>query len=94
MKNPPNTKTQKPKKHQASTSGGLRASGGPVEGRSLDFYGVWNPGLGSFQRTVLPHQQKREYMNHQIVWCDIPVKDLDRAIILYGEGNRVALHAK
>ena len=33
-------------------------------------------------------------MNHQIVWCDIPVKDLDRAIILYGEGNRVALHAK
>ncbi len=33
-------------------------------------------------------------MNHQIVWCDIPVKDLDRAIILDSEGNRVALHAK
>ena len=23
-------------------------------------------------------------MNHQIVWCDIPVKDLDRAIRFYG----------
>ena len=57
---------------------------------------LWSlePGIGSFQRTVLPHQQKREYMNHQIVWCDIPVKDLDRAIILDSEGNRVALHAK
>lgn len=32
-------------------------------------------------------------MGHRIVWVDIPVMDLDRAIVLDSEGNRVALHA-
>lgn len=32
-------------------------------------------------------------MAHQIVWCDIPVTDMDRAIIEDSEGNRVALYS-
>lgn len=32
-------------------------------------------------------------MANPIVWCDIPVVNLDRAIVLDCEGNRVALHS-
>jgi predicted enzyme related to lactoylglutathione lyase len=36
-------------------------------------------------------------MANQIVWCDIPVLDLDRAIGFYSPapntGNRIALHS-